>query len=213
MNLSLPGSLSLISLNIEDMDSIEVPNLSSYEFSRSLIQGSIFPITFIDLEAVQKWYKSIDTSPSNLPSKSAGKALNVLIRLSYSDYSHFRPELSLLVTYAVEALFGGGIPISLLKKRVIQHFNAKVEKPIKNVLDEIYKWRNKLVHGELLLPHPLMSDFDAHFSSNIQVPYFEVVNNGFQLIVSTIQSLIMNNSDSLMFSETRFFNRIEKRES
>jgi hypothetical protein len=211
-NLSLPGGFDLGPVEIEGVSSLDHPLLSAYSFFWCSNDKKIklFPVEFIPINIVHNWYRTLIISADELPKTDSEKALYTLLRLSYLDQSHFKPETSTLVTYAIEALFGGSIPLSLLKKRVAQHFKMKNEKPIKKILDNIFKWRNMFVHGEMPLPHPLVSDVDDIFTKKLQMPYFKVIEQGYQIILSTLQSLIKNNANGLNFVENISFKKIDK---
>ena len=66
------------------------------------------------------------------------------------------------------------------------------------------------VHGEMQLPHPLICDLDDFFEEKLQTPYLKVIEQGYQIITASLQSLIKNNASGLNFEENIFFNEIQK---
>ncbi|MDA3788587.1 MAG: hypothetical protein PF503_08855, partial [Desulfobacula sp.] len=74
------------------------------------------------------------------------------------------------------------------------------KKNVKNLIDSIYKWRNMFVHGEMPVPHPLIDDIGEPISK-MQIEYFKVLDNGYQLVVSTLQKMIINNANNICFEE------------
>lgn len=202
-NLALPGSFDLTRWEFVKFKEDYIPNLHSFyiELGCDFILKNFNAQNVVPIEKVSKLVLKLYQDHDLLPIKSIQKAINSLLHLSIESYEIFSPQNGLLVTYALESLIGGGIPQSLIVKRIQKILNIVDHKNLNNDIRDIYNWRNKIVHGEYSLPHPAIYDVSASFDK-VFSEYSEVVRKGIGFIVFMIQLLAINDSTSFNFIES-----------
>lgn len=201
-NLACPGIFDFFKLSFEEIRRDEVLLLGIPWFRARLNcynDALIFPVGVLPLKKVFKWYKTILPDYDLMPSSPAANALVSLLR--YNSYDFEDPVDSLFLIHAIENLFGGNIPMSLIKKRIsaLVPRNNRIGK----IVESLYDWRHKFIHGSLKLPHPLGGS--EEFDKKYMQPYIDANESGFQLLLFSLQTLIKEYACAFKFEEVLSF--------
>lgn len=206
LNIVSPGCFDIFNWEIKNYGQEQLPQLHSFYFlmAREIIQNDFNIQIDNSIEKVISFIKKLYQNHDDLSDKAIVKALNTLMHFSLESHGRFNPESGLLLTYAIENLLGGGIPQSLLVKRLSVIIGGTENIKIKSRIKSIYDWRNKVVHGEYKLPHPGIYDVSDEFNL-LHSEYFHISKYGFAAILLLAQVLLKNNSVGFCFTENYTF--------
>jgi len=202
-NIACPGSLNFFNLSLYLGGKSEKINLRGYPwyYSRHTSHDTIAPIKIIPVKKVFDWYKSIISNDNSFSQCDVSNALNSFIR--FASYEYEDPIDNIFIIHAIEALYGGNIPNSLLKKRIQTVLcETKKSKKLDETIDVVYKWRHKLIHGGLKIPHPLASRLTDVYEKNYIGQYMNAQRAGFRIVLLSLQQLVESNAKAFNFKES-----------
>jgi hypothetical protein len=194
-NLSKPGVLDFAKLEFGERNPLS--KLSGLEWE------SINPkiVKTLDVEQVYRWYKRIVTYSTPFPTTQAEKVLGSIIRFNrrFSLWDDPQPIVNIYLINAIEVLYGS-LTGSVLKKRLSLIFKDVISDELKESIEALSKWRNKLVHGSLEFPYPIPGSTKDHRQKYAK-PYYESREVGFGLVIGSLQKLIEENASGFQFEE------------
>jgi hypothetical protein len=206
-NLSLPGSCEFLNARFTTKSGKdrERYNLSSYNFEEGLyrhLEGKSPSPTILPIRSVMEWYKEFDTGVRQKAETSIEKAVFSLLHLCKKDTD----ETSMIwIFHALEAIYGTkvGEGFSNLIDRIsiLLELNIEQKKKTKKKLRDMYDYRSSIVHGGYKVHHPLKNEVIDRNLTNDYFRMFELHQEGFNLVVASIQKLIKNGWHGITFEQ------------
>ncbi|MEP1489000.1 MAG: hypothetical protein ABJL44_18635 [Algibacter sp.] len=211
LNLSLPGSMAVRTPIIFHREFKDKINLSagylqnSFDVSNKL--GGWPDIKVIPLKHVVKWYNSLNIGLKIKAENDIERTLFSLLYFCNDNHFGFNPTLIVWIIQSLESFFGiksNDSIIRTLKSRIFMHLGKTLQPKIVNKkINAFYDYRSKFVHGDMEI---LRYGSDKFLTADtINEYYFELIklcDFGATLIVSSLQKMIINDSNKIEFKET-----------
>lgn len=153
-------------------------------------------------DEVWKWMERNGGLSYLLAETPVNKALAVLLHLSYKSDIEATDVVQLSQVLESFYLFKGEPKARGLSKKIPAVIGDFPENG-KSWLNEFYKLRSDIVHGDFPIFRPRYGEEDSGFDI-VQERYWEIsgaIDRGVSIIIATIQDLIIKNSDYYTFSE------------
>lgn len=197
-NLSLPGSCEF--LNVRFISEREKEDerylLSSYNFEEALynqLDGVRPSPICLPVSSVIDWYDDLDTGIKQKAESPIEKAIFSLLHICKSEIN----ETSVVwIFHALEAIYGTrvgeGFSNLINRLSILLQLDSKEKAKTKKKLRSMYDYRSSIVHGGYQVHHPLRNEvIDKRLNEDLSRTY-ELFQDGFNLIVLSIQTMIKN---------------------
>ena len=207
-NLSHPGSLSIYKLELLIDETYSIIFENEPLIFGMIIQprGSIKWLNNfkIDLSVVSNWYNSFNLIEKQLSTSNLERCLYAMLNLTASY--RIGPLSIIWLTLALESIYN--LPKSSICKTLLNRIclvfdsSLEEEKQIKKIVSNFYDHRSRIVHGDFDICHPSLNELldeelDGYIGKIFQKE--AIVSN---ILVVTLQKMILKNSKKLCFKES-----------
>lgn len=206
-NLAVPGSANFYSLSIsrhEDRSPSEV-RLSQYAFECAWVDsldGKWPNVQALPREDVCEWFKGLDIGYKQRAGTGIEKALYVLLHMANGET---RIDSVAWIFHGLEALVSTrvGESVSGMVRRlgVVLDLDTRTQKILNQRLRKLYDLRSSFVHGGYAVPHPINSEVIDRSLDDHMRDFYDLIQFGAALLITTIQALIKKRIIKLGFDE------------
>ncbi len=189
-NFSAPGLVDFYNAKLEGDDEYTPIKISNYSFGNAVLNIASKRVPYVvysDLGKSLDWFKSLNIGTKVVATTPVEKAIFSLLHIiRMDDY-----DISTVpwIFHALEAIYGtnAGRGFSDISEQVnfLLSVEVRQQKELKNKLRDLNNLRSSFVHGGYCVSHIMDQDSDNKI--------FELVNFGVSLVISSIQSLMLNN--------------------
>nr|VVV06073.1 hypothetical protein AW0309160_03557 [Aliivibrio wodanis] len=193
-NLAAPGLVDFYNAKLEGDNEYTPIKLSNYSFGNALqdiVTKRVPYVVYTDVRKSFDWFRSLNIGTKIVASTPIEKAIFSLLHMvRMDDY-----DISTIpwIFHALEAIYGtnAGRGFNDISEQIkfLLSVEERQQKGLKNKLRELNNLRSSFIHGGYCVSHIMDQD------SNNKI--FELVNFGISLVISSIQSLMLNNWHSI----------------
>jgi hypothetical protein len=207
MNIASPASCNFSNTTIRS----EIPHLnkeirlSNYHFEAAMQQsrdGKWPSISFLPLEDVIRWFRSVRRDRSLVPSNRNEKVLFSILHITNTELS---PATIIWIFHAFETLFdtkvGENFRSLVSRIELLLQPNDSEIRFLRKGMRDLYNLRSAFVHGGLDIIHPMHSEFIDKSIEGIYLRWLRAVDFGFQIILASLQEIIRRGLKEPVFKE------------
>jgi hypothetical protein len=209
LNLSSPGCFNLDGgyISVGDSDRTDMLKLSDKVLAEAYHCTSKFgswpAISSLPLGETWKWLSSLKIDTKSIARSAVEK---VVFALLHACEQHYTPHQVMWLSIALEALFDTSPDTSIgktLRNRIFLVLDEPRthKKNVRQLINNFYKLRSSLVHGNLEVPHPVDSYFCSDDTRRYYNQFREPIAFATSVILATLQKCITNNWLTLEFTE------------
>jgi hypothetical protein len=208
LNLSYATPISFLkSLIQKDKEDIGISQyvMNSIDFAYIHIEKIEWPsVISPKLQKTLNWLRKFEINLHSSSKSPAGRAINAFSHIF--SYELFETDSAKLFwcLLGIEALFASnnnGI-MEQIRQRIQIVFGEPKE--FKRKINKLYEFRSRLIHGDLDFPAKFSEDVD-----NYEYEYWDYVSFATSLLMSSIKTLIINDTDRFEF-ELVWRNKLEE---
>lgn len=208
MNLSVPGSCDFLNLQHlkDEKTSGRRLHLSSYNFEEAHYQALEEQSPYakeIDIESVLSWYDGLGLGVKQIAETPIEKSLFSMLHFCKLDGD----LVSVMwIFHALESIYstrvGEGFSNLVSRISLLLKLDDEATKEMKKNLRELYDHRSSIIHGGYKVHYPMdWSAVDEKIDANLSKNY-RLLQFGFDLILASIQALIINRWYGISVAET-----------
>ncbi len=204
-NLSAPGIIDFYNAKLDGDDEYTPFKISSFAFRcalENLTKKKVPYVVFSDIKHAKDWFESLNIGMKMTANSSVEKAMFSLLHVIKID--GYDIGAIPWIFHALEAIYGtnAGRGFNDLSEKVnfLLTVEERQKKALKKQLRELNDMRSKFVHGGFNVSHPM--DYDLNEQVN------DLANFGVSLVISSIQSLMLNDWNEIGVVEKIYGHKI-----